>query len=263
MEREDEDHRRRLQRAVSIDERFNLKDKVAVVIGGAGYLCTALSKAFLESGVKVVILDLADSATPLPGASYLRCDVTSKTELQASRDEILRRCSRIDILLNAAGANAATTFFEITAEEIEKILEVQLVSLIYSCQVFGQEMVRQERGSIINFASVSSGPPLSKAFVYSAAKAGVVSLTQNLAREWAPFNVRVNALKPGFFPTQWSMEHFIDDERKQRIFGHTPMGRFGQPDELVGATLWLASDAASFVTGSIVSIDGGFTAMTI
>jgi NAD(P)-dependent dehydrogenase (short-subunit alcohol dehydrogenase family) len=194
---------------------------------------------------------------------YLRCDVTSKAELETSRDEILRGFSSVDILLNAAGANAPTPFFEITTEEIETILRVQLISLIYSCQVFGQEMVRRMRGSIINFASVSSGPPLSKAFVYSAAKAGVVNLTQNLAREWGPFNVRVNALRPGFFPTQWSMEHFIDDDRKRKIFGHTPMARFGEPQELIAATLWLASDAASFVTGSIVAVDGGFTAMTI
>ena len=89
------------------------------------------------------------------------------------------------------------------------------------------------------------------------------ALTQNLAREWAPYNVRVNALRPGFFPTEWSMKHFIDEDRKAKILGHTPMGRFGRPDELIGAVLWLASDAASFVTGSIVAVDGGFTAMTI
>ena len=124
-------------------------------------------------------------------------------------------------------------------------------------------MVKQKSGSIINFASASSGPPLSKAFIYSTAKAGVVSITQNLAREWGPFNVRVNALRPGFFPTEWSMKNFIDDERKAKIFGHTPMGRFGNPNELVGAVLWLASDASSFVTGSVIAVDGGFTAMTI
>ena len=124
-------------------------------------------------------------------------------------------------------------------------------------------MIAQRGGSIINFASVSIGPPLSKAFVYSIAKAGVANLTQNLAREWAPHHVRVNALRPGFFPTAWSMTHFIDAKRKADILRHTPMGRFGKPEELIGAILWLASDAASFVTGSIVTIDGGFTAMSI
>jgi NAD(P)-dependent dehydrogenase (short-subunit alcohol dehydrogenase family) len=129
--------------------------------------------------------------------------------------------------------------------------------------VFGQVMLAQRSGSIINMASVSMGPPLSKAFIYSAAKAAVANLTQNLAREWAPFHVRVNALRPGFFPTEWSMKHFIDAKRKRAILAHTPMGRFGKPEELLSALLWLASDAASFVTGSMVTVDGGFTAMTI
>jgi len=104
---------------------------------------------------------------------------------------------------------------------------------------------------------------LSKAFTYSVAKAGIRNLTQNLGREWASFNVRVNALRSGFFPTEWSMKHFIDPDRKQAILGHTPMGRFGKPEELVGAVLWLASDASGFVTGSEVAVDGGFTCMTI
>jgi NAD(P)-dependent dehydrogenase (short-subunit alcohol dehydrogenase family) len=249
---------------MTIDERFNLKDKVAVVIGGAGHLCSTLSKALIDAGVHVAILDTADSPPAnLSTALYLPCDVTSKPELEESRRAISGRFSRVDILLNGAGVNAPTPFLEITEEEINRILGVQLTAIIHSCQVFGPEMVRQRSGSIINFASASSGPPLSRAFVYSAAKAGVVSITQNLAREWAPFNVRVNALKPGFFPTEWSMKHFIDEDRKQKILGHTPMGRFGRPDELIGAVLWLASDAATFVTGSIVAVDGGFTAMTI
>jgi len=146
---------------------------------------------------------------------------------------------------------------------VDRILSVHFTAPLLSCQVFGEMMVRQRAGSIINFTSVSASPPLSKAFVYSAAKAAVANLTQNLAREWAPYKVRVNALKPGFFPTEWSMKHFIDRDRKRKILGHTPMARFGKPEELAGAVLWLASDEASFVTGSIVTVDGGFTAMTI
>jgi NAD(P)-dependent dehydrogenase (short-subunit alcohol dehydrogenase family) len=233
----------------------NLKGKVAAVIGGAGYLCSTLARALADAGCQAVTLDLE-------GAD-LSCDVTSKTSLIRCRDEILRRHGRIDILLNGAGNNAPTPFLEITEDEIHRIMGVNLTGVIFSCQVFGEVMLRQKSGSIINFASVSSGPPLSKAFIYSIAKAGVVNITQNLAREWAPFNVRVNAIKPGFFPTEWSMKHFIDDERRSKILNHTPMGRFGRPDELVGAILWLASDAASFVTGSIITVDGGFTAMTI
>ncbi len=245
-------------------DRFNLNNKVAVVIGGAGHLCSVISAALLDAGVRVAVLDLTDvPPVRIADALYLKCDVTSKSDLERCRAEILRRFERVDILLNGAGVNAPTPFFEITSEEIRRILDVQLASIVYSCQVFGKDMVQQQSGNIINFASVSSGPPLSKAFIYSAAKAGVVSLTQSLAREWAPYNVRVNALKPGFFPTDWSMEHFIDDDRKRTILAHTPMARFGRPEELIGAVLWLVSDAATFVTGSIISIDGGFTAMTI
>jgi len=124
-------------------------------------------------------------------------------------------------------------------------------------------MLEKGRGSIINISSASAGPPLSKAFTYSVTKAGVRNLTQNLAREWATKGVRVNALRPGFFPTEWSKKHFIDEARNKAILGHTPMGRYGQPDELVGAALWLASDASSFVTGAEIAVDGGFTCMTI
>jgi NAD(P)-dependent dehydrogenase (short-subunit alcohol dehydrogenase family) len=250
------------------DELFNLSGKVAAVVGGAGYLCSTLASAMSEAGMDVVVLDTAEEPRPdasigSKSAAYLRCDVTSKADLVRCRDVIVRQHGRVDVLLNGAGTNAPTPFFDISAEEIQRIIGVNLVGTIYSCQVFGEAMVKQRAGSIINFASASSGPPLSKAFIYSTAKAGVVNITQNLARDWAPFNVRVNALRPGFFPTEWSMKHFIDEERKARILNHTPMGRFGRPEELVGAVLWLASDAASFVTGAIVAVDGGFTAMTI
>lgn len=252
----------------TIDERFNLGGKVAAVIGGSGFLCSTLARSLSESGVTVAILDMAEESQVDPmvlstAAAYLPCDVTSKSSLMRCRDEIVRRYGRVDILLNGAGTNAPTPFFEISDKEIERIMAVNIVGVMYSCQVFGETMVAQRGGSIINFASASSGPPLSRAFIYSVAKAGVVNLTQNLAREWAPYQVRVNALRPGFFPTEWSMKHFIDAERKTKILGHTPMGRFGRPDELIGAALWLASDASSFVTGSVVAVDGGFTAMTI
>jgi NAD(P)-dependent dehydrogenase (short-subunit alcohol dehydrogenase family) len=239
---------------------MSLKDKVAVLVGGSGHLCSVLGQALQAEGARIVVLDLVK---PAQEWTYLRCDVSSKKEVFSARDEIVKQFGRVDILLNGAVTNAPTPFFQISEEEIRSILTVNLVSLVFACQAFGEVMVGQKSGSIINFASASSGPPLSKAFIYSAAKSGVVSITQNLAREWAPFNVRVNALRPGFFPTEWSIKNFIDEDRKAKILGHTPMGRFGQPHELVGAVLWLASDSASFVTGSIVAIDGGFTAMTI
>jgi NAD(P)-dependent dehydrogenase (short-subunit alcohol dehydrogenase family) len=248
----------------TLEARFGLSGKVAAVIGGTGHLCSALARAMVESGMQAYTLDLPETLARSPqGTTFLPCDVTSKDDLIRSRDAILKARGRVDVLVNGAGTNAPTPFFEISEQEFHQITQTHLLGVVYACQVFGEPMVKQRSGSIINFASVSAGPPLSKAFVYSTAKAGVFNLTQNLAREWATANVRVNALRPGFFPTDWSMTHFIDDERRAKILGHTPMGRFGKPDELVGAVLWLASDSASFVTGSLVTVDGGFTAMTI
>jgi NAD(P)-dependent dehydrogenase (short-subunit alcohol dehydrogenase family) len=130
-------------------------------------------------------------------------------------------------------------------------------------QVFGGYMVEQGKGSIVTISSTSANPPLSKAFTYSVAKAGVKNLTQNVAREWATKGVRVNSLRPGFFPTEWSKTHFIDKVRHEAIIGHTPMRRYGEPRELVGAVLWLLSDAAGFVTGAEIPVDGGFSSMSI
>lgn len=247
----------------TIDKRYQLEGKIAVVVGGAGYLGSTLARTFLESGMKVAILDMAKEPPADLSALYLPCDATKKEDLLRCREIVLKEFGRVDCLLNGATHNAPTPFFEITEEEMEKILAANVKAVVFACQVFGLPMVEQRSGSIVNFASASSGPPLSKAFIYSVAKAGVVNITQNLAREWAPYQVRVNALRPGFFPTEWSKKHFIDEERKAKILGHTPMGRFGRPEELIGAVLWLVSDAASFVTGSVVTIDGGFTAMTI
>ncbi len=251
-----------------LEDRFRLAGKTAVVIGGAGHLGSVLSSAFLENGMNVSILDSTKKFRPSfdfpkDRGMFLTCDVLSKKKLLECRRRVLDRFKRVDVLLNGAGTNAPTPFLDITEPELRRIVGVNLAGTLLGCQVFGETMVRQQAGSIINFTSVSAGPPLSKAFVYSAAKAGVANLTQNLAREWAPFNVRVNALKPGFFPTEWSMKNFIDRDRKNKILNHTPMRRFGKPEELVGAVLWLTSDAATFVTGSIVTVDGGFTAMTL
>lgn len=253
---------------MSQSNNYDLTGKVAIVIGGAGYLCSSLSSALHQSGAKVVILDRVDEPVVDVGSKiswdrYLRCDVTKKEALLTCREQILDEFGHVDVLLNGAGTNAPTTFFEITEDEFQVIIDVNLKAVLLACQVFGEVMLSQGSGSIINFASVSSGPPLSKAFIYSVAKAGVYNLTQNLAREWAPHKVRVNALRPGFFPTNWSMKNFINKERKAQILNHTPMGRFGGPEELIGAVLWLASEDATFVTGSLVTVDGGFTAMTI
>jgi NAD(P)-dependent dehydrogenase (short-subunit alcohol dehydrogenase family) len=171
---------------------------------------------------------------------------------------------RIDILVNAAGINSATPFFEITEEEWDRIIDVDLKSVFLACQIFGKAMVDAgQGGSIINISSASSGPPLSKVFTYGVSKGGVNQITMFLAREFAKDKVRVNAILPGFFPAEQNRKVLTEDRIRQ-IMNHTPMNRFGDASELVGATIYLASEkAASFVTGAILRVDGGFMAMTI
>jgi len=255
-----------------LPQLFNLSNKVAVVIGGGGHLCGAMAVSLAKAGVRVAVLDKEIKKAEVVAeqinvfstdALPLSIDVTNKEDHEKCRDKILQNFGSVDILINGAGINAPTPFFDITVEQWQTILDSHIIGTMLGCQVFGAHMVEKENGSIINISSASAGPPLSKAFAYSVAKAGVKNLTQNLAREWAPKHVRVNALRPGFFPTEWSMKNFIDDDRKQSILGHTPMGRFGKPEELIGAVLWLASDASGFVTGSEVTVDGGFSCMTI
>jgi len=255
-----------------LSELFCLQGKVAALMGAGGYLISEMAAGFAKAGVKVALLDInleeiekvATKIRPEGGdAIALRTDVTQRSELEHALGEILNQYGDVDILVNGAGINAPTPFLEITLEEWNKIMDVQLTGTILACQVFGTYMVKQGKGSIVNISSASAGPPLSKAFAYSVAKAGVKNLTQNLAREWATSGVRVNALRPGFFPTEWSKKNFFTPDRVKAILDHTPMGRFGEPRELVGAVLWLCSEAASFVAGAEIAVDGGFSAMTI
>ena len=255
------------------NELFSLDGKTAVVIGGGGVLAGAMATGFAEAGAGVAILDL-NAAQAEARAAQIRalgrrsigigCDATRKADLSRALELVLQEFGAADILLNAAGINSATPFFEITEEEWQRILDVNLKSMFLACQVFGKSMVDAGRGgSIINVSSASSGPPLSKVFTYSITKGGVNQLTQFLAREWAPHKVRVNAIAPGFIPAEQNRK-VLTPERVARIMAHTPADRFGEPAEMVGAAVWLASEkAASFVTGAIIRVDGGFTAMTI
>lgn len=252
---------------------FNLEDKVAVITGGGGHLCSEMVRGFARSGCAVAILDLRLEKALLVEAELraegfdrilsMAIDVAKKEQHVAALKAILNKFGQIDILVNGAGINGPTPFFELSLEEWYSILDSQLTGTFLGCQVFGEYMVKRGSGSIINISSASAGPPLSKAFTYSVAKAGILNLTQNLGREWGAKGVRVNALRPGFFPTDWNLKNFITPERDKAILGHTPMARYGQPSELLGAMLWLASDAASFVTGAEIAVDGGFSCMTI
>ena len=255
-----------------LNELFGLRGKTAVVVGGGGHLCGEMARGLALAGVQVVVLDIkAEKAKAVSDeivafgcdAFPMAIDVTKREAHAKVLNRVLEEFNDVDILINGAGINAPTPFFEISLEEWNSILESHITGTFLACQTFGKYMVEMKKGTIINLSSASSGPPLSKAFTYSVAKAGINNLTQNLAREWAPHNVRVNALRPGFFPTEWSKKNFITPERENSILGHTPMGRYGHPKELLGAILWLASDAASFVTGAEINVDGGFSCMTI
>ena len=254
-------------------ELFSLDDEVAVVIGGGGVLAGAMAEGLAGAGARIAILgrtqqnaDARAQAIAAKGrpALAIQCDTTSKASLQSALETILDRFGRVDILMNAAGVNSATPFFEISEEEWQRILEIDLKGVFLACQVFGKHMVDAGKGgSIINISSASSGPPLSKVFTYGIAKAGVNQITQFLARELAPHNIRVNAIIPGFFPAEQNRK-VLTPERVASIMRHTPMDRFGEAGELVGAAVYLASrKASSFVTGAILRVDGGFSAMTI
>jgi len=257
-----------------VEDLFSLEGTVAAAIGAGGVLAGEMAKGLAAAGAKVAVLDLNPAAAEAVAKAIrtetgsesiaLKIDATSKADIQRSLDDIVAKWGRIDTLINAPGINSATPFFDIAEDEYDRIMQVNLKSMFLACQVYGKFMVDQEQGgSIINISSASSGPPLSKVFTYSVSKAGVNNLTQFLAREWATSRVRVNAVAPGFFPAEQNRK-ILTQDRVESIFRHTPMSRFGEPSELVGAVVWLASQkASSFVTGAIVRVDGGYTAMTI
>jgi len=191
----------------------------------------------------------------------IQLDATNKLDFIKSIENT--KNGYFDILINGAGINSPTPFLELSVEEWNSVLNSQINATFIGCQAIGPGMLQNGKGSIINISSASADPALSKAFPYSVAKAGIRNLTQNLGREWATRGVRVNAVRPGFFPTEWNLKNFITPEREAAILNHTPMSRFGTPDELIGAVIFLASDASSFVTGSELIVDGGFSAMTI
>ena len=251
-------------------ELFSLQGKVAVVIGGTGELCGAMAEGFAKAGAAVALVgrDAAkarkrlDSIAKAGGqAEFFACDTTSKAGLQKLLADVLAKFSQVDVLVNGAGVNSATPFFDIAEEEFDKIIAVNLRGLMQACQIFGRHMVERGSGSIINIGSASGLLPLSRVFTYSASKAAVHNLSKNLAREWAAKGVRVNILVPGFFPAEQNRK-VLTPERVATIMAKTPMKRFGEPHELVGAALLLASDAGGFITGTELVVDGGFAAFS-
>ncbi len=252
---------------------FGLDGKTAVAIGGTGVLGGAFCDALAGAGAHVLVVGrneergseaVSRMETAGGSAEFVAADSTNRDDLQSIVNHLKENNRQCDVLINGAGTNSATPFFEISDEEWDHILNVNVTSVRLACQIFGRDMLdRRTKGSIINIASVSSELPLSRVFTYSTSKAAVLSLTRNLAREWATSGIRVNALSPGFFPAEQNKKVLTPD-RVESILKHTPVDRFGEPHELAGAILLMASNAAgSFLTGANIYVDGGFTAMTI
>jgi NAD(P)-dependent dehydrogenase (short-subunit alcohol dehydrogenase family) len=251
---------------------FSLAGKVAVVSGGTGELCGAMAEGLAGAGAEVVLVGrnaakaearLAKIRAAGGKASFIVAEASSKAETEQLLASVLAQSGRVDIVVNGAGVNSPTPFLEISEDEFERIMRINVKGVFLGCQVFGKYLVeRGQGGSIINLGSMTGLVPLSRVFTYSASKAAVHNLTKNLAREWAPKNVRVNVLVPGFFPAEQNRKVLTPD-RVTSIMAHTPMKRFGEPRELVGATLLLAGDAGSFITGHELIVDGGYHAMTI
>ncbi len=253
-------------------QQFGFDGQVCVVIGGTGVLCGALCDGLAQAGAHVVVAgrsvergnERVAAIEKLGGqASFIPVDATCRKSLQELLDTVVSRHGRVHALVNGTGVNASTPYLEISDEELKQIFDANFLGTHFACQTFIPHMVSSGGGAILNFGSVTCFRPLSKVYTYAATKAAILSLTQNLGREFAPQNVRVNCLCPGFFPAEQN-RNILSPERVTDIMRHTPMKRFGDPAELVGAALLLLSPVAgSFITGTTLYVDGGFTAMTI
>lgn len=271
---------------VQMSSLFDLSGQVAVVIGATGELGGAIAEAFGEAGASVAVLGRnaergrkrVDAISGRGGrAAFFKADAMSRESLEECAAAVEGSLGAPTILLNAAGGNdpkvTVTDQNPVTDLDLDAWrhnFDLNLVGgVLLPCQVFGRHMLARKQGSIINIASVTSHIPLSRVVAYSASKAAVLSLTQFLAREWAPSGVRVNSITPGFFPAEQNRKLLFNEDgtpspRAQAILGHTPMNRFGEAREIAGAAVFLASSpASSFVTGADIRVDGGFLSQTI
>ena len=249
--------------------RLNLTSKTAVVIGGTSGIGRALALGVAQAGANVVatgrreerVRSVTKEIEALGRKSLaVACDVGSRANLEAFHEAVLAEFGQVDILINSAGTTKKTPTLEVSEEEWSQIFETNLTGMLRACQVFGRRMIAMNYGRIINIASLASSRGFFQVAAYAASKAGVVSLTQTLAVEWAKHGVCVNAIAPGVFRTDMNQALLDGTPRGQEFLLRTPMGRFGNIEELVGAAIFLASDAASFVTGQVLAVDGGFLA---
>jgi len=267
-----------------LESLFNIKDKVAVLTGGSGVLGSKIAEGLLSAGAKVIILGTSDEklnlkVNALKEISHdilgLKCDVLNEKNIRNVKDGILEKFNRIDVLINAAGGHVTRavigidqTIFDLRIEDFGKVTDLNLYGTVLPTLVFGKSMADQKSGSIINISSMATQRAITRAVGYSAAKAAVENFTRWMAVEMAQKfgnGIRVNAIAPGVVLTEQNREILTNEdgsitERGKTILNLTPFNRFGTSDELIGIILWLASDASKFVTGTIVPVDGGFSA---
>lgn len=265
-------------------DKFNLDGKVAVVTGGAGILCSAIASGLADAGAKIAVLDIAEEKAKAVAdeinknggeAISVGVNVLDLNSLRQACDVVVGHFGRVDILVNGAGGNkaAATTsedlsFFDLPADAMQWVFNLNLMGTIYPTQIFGKVLADQSSGCILNISSMAAFKPLTNTIAYSAAKAAVSNFTEwmsvHFCQKYSP-SIRVNAIAPGFLLTQQNQYLLQDNdgnrtERGQKIIDRTPMQRYGNPQDLVGAVIYLCSDAASFVTGVVLPIDGGYNA---
>ena len=250
------------------DEMFTLAGRVALVVGGTSGIGRALALGLADAGADVVatgrrqeLVDEVAGEIERRGrqSARLTSDVGEPASLERLKDACLAQFGRVDILVCAAGMTKRVPTLEMDEADWQRILETNLTGTLRCCRVFGREMVKQRSGRIITIASLSSFVGLFEVAAYGASKSAVAGLTRALAVEWAPHGVTVNAIVPGVFRTDLNAA-LLDSTRGREFLMRTPMGRFGRLEELVGAAVFLASDAASFVTGQLLAVDGGFLA---
>jgi NAD(P)-dependent dehydrogenase (short-subunit alcohol dehydrogenase family) len=270
-----------------IEDLFSIRNKVAAVTGGGGVLCGSMAKALASAGAKVAVLDLFEEAAQKVAkeikdaggqAIAVKVDVLNKANVAQSLEQIIQAFGGIDILVNGAGGNKkeATTspdlsFFDLPQDAFTWVFNLNFIGSLLPCQVYGKHFAGKKSGNIINISSMNAFRPLTRVPAYSSAKAAISNFTQWLAvhmnQEYSP-HIRVNALAPGFFLTEQNRFLLTDKEsgkltpRGQSIISHTPANRFGEPEDLSGCLLWLASPASAFVNGIVVPVDGGYSAFS-